>query len=278
MKQYLALGILSVAGMWAQSAPPAGFDVASIKLNAACTNGRVRGSPPSPGTLDMQCTTLENLIRTAYIVFAHAQPDPKTMEILGAPAWVGSDRYDVMAKARGNATFVEVRGPMLRGLLEERFQLKAHRETKEGPVYALTVAKGGPKFQPTKEGSCVPVDLNHLPPPPARGEPMPNYCGTQTLKTNQGRLVLDVHGVSVTDLANGVLSDQLDHRAIDQTGLAGVYDVHLEFAPNSVKAAADSEASSILTALTEQLGLKLSASRGPIEVLVIDHVERPSAN
>ena len=231
----------------------------------------------------MQCTTLENLVRTAYIVFAHAQPDPKTLEILGQPGWMSSERYDVMAKADGNATFTDVRGPLLRRLLEERFQLKVHRETREGPVYVLTVAKGGAKIKPMKEGDCVPIDLNRLPPPPARGEPMPNYCGTQELRTTPGRLVLDTHGLSLSDLAKGALAAQLDHPVIDNTGLAGLFDVHLEFAPNpgnsaSPLPAADSDAPSIFTAVGEQLGLKLASARGPVEVLVIDRVERPSAN
>jgi uncharacterized protein (TIGR03435 family) len=207
---------------------------------------------------------------------------------------MSSENYNLEAKAEGNPPFPEMRGPMLRALLEDRCHLKVHRETREGPVYELAVVKGGAKIQPMKEGGCIPIDMNHPPPPPARGEPLPNYCGTQTMKMGQGRSVFDAHGISLMDLARGAISDQVDHPVIDKTGLTALFDIHLEFAPNFIHtpgvgsrggsaepgspAAADSEAPSIFTALTEQLGLRLVAARGPVQVLVIDHVERPSAN
>ncbi len=96
------------------------------------------------------------------------------------PSWIDDSFYEVNAKAEDNAPIAKMAGPMLQTLLEERFALKIHRETKELPVFILTVAKSGLKMQRTKEGSCVPVDMNHPPPALVPGQPGP--CGPQSLR------------------------------------------------------------------------------------------------
>jgi uncharacterized protein (TIGR03435 family) len=125
----------------------------------------------------MECVTLQRLIQLAYGTFADgANPNMQMLQILGAPGWTQSEFYNLTAKAEGAARVEQMMGPMMRALLEDRFKLKIHRETKEMPVYALTLAKSGIKAHPMKEGDCVAIDPNHLP-TPTPGQPMPNFCG-----------------------------------------------------------------------------------------------------
>jgi uncharacterized protein (TIGR03435 family) len=173
---------------------------------------------------------------------------------------------------------------MLQGLLEDRFQLKIHREIREGSVYELTVAKGGPRLKP---GSCVSFDPNHLPRQTAPGEAEINYCGRMTRGGDDSRRTMDGKGVDLVPTVGllepsltGFLSDALDTTVINKTGLTGAFDFHLEWAPQRTSdvPADDSSAPSIFTAVKEQLGLKLESGKGPVEFLVIDHAEKPSEN
>jgi uncharacterized protein (TIGR03435 family) len=215
------------------------------------------------------------------------------LQISGGPAWIQSEFYDLAAKAEGAARVEQMMGPMLRTLLEDRFKLKIHRETKEMPVYALTVAKGGVKALPTKPDGCVAIDLNHLP-TPAPGQPMPNFCGNMSMRMNGQSVTMDGHGTSVKDFS-ATLSTMLDRRVIDKSGVTGLFDFHLEFAPDEATPmfrggrggagdagnpapVAEIAGASIFDALQEQLGLKLLPDKGPVESLVIDHVEKPSEN
>ena len=176
---------------------------------------------------------------------------------------------------------------MLRALLEDRFKLKVHRETARAAVYALTAAKGVPKLQPAKEGSCTPIDPDH-PPVIEQGKPFPRLCGMASL-TNAG---YDAYGVTMADFSR-LLSDNLDRTAIDNTGITGRFDIHLDLSPADLGHPAhrlpddptvpathtDAEDTSYaVRAAVEKLGLKLKPTTGPGERLVIDHVERPSAN
>jgi uncharacterized protein (TIGR03435 family) len=164
-------------------------------------------------------------------------------------------------------------------LLEDRFWLKVHRDTRDLAVYMMTVAKGGLKIRAAKEGSCIPLDLNHA------DQASPNFCGRMTGKGNGVQMTDDAYGMSMAEIASWFLANRLDRPVIDKTGLAGLFDAHLEFARDSAPttldnpgASADTAAPSIFTAVQEQLGLKLTADRGPVEVLVIDHVEKLSEN
>jgi uncharacterized protein (TIGR03435 family) len=215
--------------------------------------------------------------------------NPKMLEITGAPEWVKSDTYQVTAKAAGDASFALMAGPMMQGLLEDRFALKVHRESKDVAVYFLTVANTGAKLEPTKAGSCLPLDVDHPPAAPGPGQPRPTFCGNGSVTNKGSDVTISQHGMSMQLLAGG-LSNFAGRAIVDKTDLAGLYEIHLEFAPDgvspgpSVRDGADSAlpvespAPSLFTALQEQLGLKLEPGRGKTELLVIDHVERPSDN
>ncbi len=296
----IALGILTQFPRLSLAQTPAPvFDVASVKLDASCATRAGRGGsvPFSTGRLNLECITLQDLIETAYGMFADGgsfNPGMPKLSISGGPGWVQSGHYDVAAKAEGAARVEQMMGPMMRALLEDRFKLKVHRESKETPVYALTVAKNGFKLQPVKEG-CVPIDLNHLPQPPEPGKPMPNFCGNVSMRMNGQSVTMDAHGMSLQDFS-ARLSTMLDRKVIDKSGVAGVFDFHLEFAPDEATAmfrggrggggdaggnpapAVEIAGPSIFDALQEQLGLKLLPDKGPVESLVIDHVEKPSGN
>jgi uncharacterized protein (TIGR03435 family) len=279
----------------AQSTPaPPAFDVASIKLNPKCEGGGLNGM--SPGRLDLSCAPLRSLIRIAYgNVITGGTFASRRLEVLGGPEWLDKDRYDISAKVEGSASQEQILGPMLQALLEDRFKVKAHKEPRDTAVFALTVVKAD-RLQVSKEGSCVPMDLNRLPRAAAeQGGPMPRFCGGGGGRMGKGGLIVeDWYGVTMAEFAGRMLASEVDRPVVDQTGLTGRYDLHLEFVsdrrnggPPRLNGAASTEPSaspadpgapSILDALREQLGLKLSPARGPIEVIVVDHAERPSAN
>lgn len=223
---------------------------------------------------------LRRLILIAYGIQDH--------QLLGVPPWIDSEHYDIQAKAGGNTTVQQMEGPLLQDLLRERFKLMLHREMRQLPVYELAVAKGAAKLQSSKDGSCTPYSLDSPPPPPTQGEPRTPFCGLHSGVDGLNR-TLDGKGVTMTALATNLsrtYNSLLGRNVIDRTGLTGTFDIHLTWAMDPLTASADAGAApppdvtgpSIVTALREQLGLKLESARGPVEVLVIDHVERPSAN
>ncbi len=265
----------------AQSASPATpkFEVASIRPSTGCDTGARSGGGSSPGRLILTCQSVEGLIGSAYVRFAngHFSTQPRGISIEGGPAWIHSDRYDINAKPEGSATFEMMQGPMLQALLEDRFKLKIHRGTREVPVYALVVAKGGPKLQPFKEGSCAPIDLTRFAPPPD-----PNNCHAGGTKHGANQEV-NAQGMRLDEFSKIFLNGVLDRPVIDKTGIAGRFDFHLEYAPDQatpfLPAAPDPAGGpSIFTAVQEQLGLKLEPAKGPGEFLVIDRLDRPSDN
>jgi uncharacterized protein (TIGR03435 family) len=298
----LILGAWTIDAALTQSqkepAEPA-FEVATIKLDPACRPGQGEPSPPSPGRLRAHCMTLKDLIQVSYVTLAKKGVliSRQELEITGGPNWVGSDHYDLEAKAEGNPGAAQMNGPMMRELLGDRFQLKIHRETKQGAIYALTVAKSGLKLQPAKEGGCVVRDLDHPLPPPAPGQPRPNFCGEIAIGMRPD-LTLEGHGMTMATFTDGLDFDGLlDRPVIDKTGFTGIFDFYLKcelgFVGGGRKNGAggrrgggddpappiENTGPSILAAaLQEQLGLKVTPEKGPVEFLVIDHVERPSAN
>jgi uncharacterized protein (TIGR03435 family) len=254
------------------------FEVASIKLNTDCVNG-AGNEQHSPGRFGVECVSPRDYIRGAYGAYGNGRNrNVRPPEVLGGAKWVDTDHYDIIAKTRGDTGLDEMYGPMMRALLEDRFQLKIHTETRELPVYMLAVAKGGAKLSPSKDGSCVPLDVKNV----LQSPPPPNYCGRMTTKGSATRIV-DGFGTTLAEFTDRIFKDTLDRPVIDQTGLTGLFDIHLEYVLETGTGASP-EASgvnggvSIFTALQEQLGLKLSPDKGPVEVLVIDHIERPSAN
>jgi uncharacterized protein (TIGR03435 family) len=286
----ITVGIVSSSVIRAQPAHPQ-FEVASVKRSTTCGG---RGGGPSPGRFDLECTTVQNLIQLAYGAFANGvRMNPQMLDITGAPDWVKFDTYQVTAKAEGDAPFSQMAGPMLQALLEDRFALKVHREAKDASVYFLTVTKGGAKLQPTKVGSCVPIDGDRPPAAPTPGQPRPAFCGSGSIARKGSAVTIDQHGMTMGLLAGG-LTSFAGRRVVDKTDLSGPYEIHLEFKADGVSpepqvgrggppepaadASAGPAAPSLFTALQEQLGLKLEAGKGQTEILVIDHVERPSDN
>ena len=281
-----------------QPQPPAArpqFEVASLKPDNGCQS-RGGNLSPSPGRLEMPCTTLQGMIQSAYGTFADgATINTQPLRTEGAPGWARTEYYSLSAKAEGPVRTEMLAGPMLQGLLEERFQLKTHREMREMPVYALTVGKSGLKTPPLADGGCVPLDLTHPPGPPPKGQDPPRLCGAMRIGTNPaGAIMMEVWGVTLTQFAQR-LSGRVDRLVIDKTGIAGKYTFHLEFAtdpaapglpgrgadagnPANPAPAADPAIPTIFAALQEQIGLKLVPEKGPVPYLVIDHVEKPTAN
>jgi uncharacterized protein (TIGR03435 family) len=192
--------------------------------------------------------------------------------ISGGPRWIVDDHYDVLAKTPGDIRpNLEEQMAMLRNLLAARFNLAFHRERKEFSIYALTIAKNGPKLK----------DSTVSPDAAPEGPPLLAFVLSPQLVRLPGRYV------SMPELASVMQRAALDRPVVDKTGLSGRYDFDLEFTPDEavfggmLPRPATLDASSkpeFFAAIQEQLGLKLEATRGSVEALVIDRVERPSAN
>jgi len=273
MRISLAIIVIGAApGGFAQSAPRPAFEAAAIRRNKNCDRGGRSGGMSSPGRITLECAALRDLILTTYEIYG-GNPNSASfrMQVLGGPPWIESDRYDFTLKAEGNPPPAQMYGPMLQALLEDRFRLRLHRETREAPVFLLSVAKNGARLQAAKEGSCLPA------------------CGS--IKTDP-RGAIDMSGVTITNLST-FLGMRLNRDVIDKTGLPGRFDIHLEVSPSDLStqfvagssvtqpdppSSVDSAGPSIFTALEQQLGLKLEPAKGPVTVLVIDHIEPPSAN
>jgi uncharacterized protein (TIGR03435 family) len=286
------IGVVNAPLIRAQSAARGQFEVASLKPDNGCENQRRFGNlSPSPGRLEMPCVTLRGLVQYAWGMFRDgATVNLEPLHIEGGPAWIQSERYSLTAKAETAVRTETLAGPMLQALLDERFRLKVHRETRQAPVYVMGIAKSGLKLQPLAQGACTPIDLTH-PPAPAPlkpGDPLPNLCGAMVVRpAGNGAIVMEIRGSTMTQLAQR-LSGSAGRTVIDQTGIHGQYNFHLEFTPdrgaqrqpvtpNTPEPSADS-APDLFVALQDQLGLKLSPDRGPVIFLIIDHVERPTAN
>jgi uncharacterized protein (TIGR03435 family) len=238
------------------------FEVASVKPSDPGARGSQMGLSPG-GLFTAKNITVKILIQQAW--------DVRDFQISGGPDWLDTERYDIAARGDGPGVSEDEMRNMpevernkleekflmrVRALLADRFQLKVHRETKELPVYALIVAKGGPKIHPaTEDGS------------PGGG-----------LSMRRGGAGMEISGQKVL-LASLVrlLSDQARRTVLDKTGLKGSYDFKMSFAPDDPQLP-ESDGPSIFTALQEQLGLKLDAQKGPVEVVVIDSAQKASAN
>jgi bla regulator protein BlaR1 len=258
----IIIGALSAPPSHAQSqdSPRLQFEAASIKLNVSGQNGVTFSASPG-GRLTVVNNPLFNVIDNAYGV-------RERFLLLGGPDWIDSDRYDIEAKAEGEPGKDQIM-KMLQTLLAERFKLTVHREMRELPVYTLTVGKSGPKLTQFKEGSCVDYDPNNPPPAASAGKP---HCGNNLIRGGRWE-------ASKTDMpgVTGALSVLVRRKVIDKTGLTGLFDVHIELPPDPL-GTTDSSSPSIFTIVQEQLGLKLESDKDLVEVLVIDHVERPSEN
>jgi uncharacterized protein (TIGR03435 family) len=277
----LATAALALLG---QTAVGPAFEAASIKPAKSQDFMMVRFLP---GRLT-SVATLRLLMQNAYAL----QP----FQISGGPSWVDSDRYEIEAKADGAAPRDRVL-QMLQLLLEDRFALKAHRETKELPVYALVAARSGIRLSPPKEGNCTEAPPAAVPAfagngarmlPPGSGPPPLPPCGVAGIMLQPSGARIQGGKISMSELTRA-LSMVLDRKVIDKTGFTELFDARLEFLPDMATGALPppppeaanatlSGSPSIGTALQEQFGLKLESDKGPVEVTVIDHVEKPSEN
>jgi uncharacterized protein (TIGR03435 family) len=242
--------VLIASGVFGQSAqPPRAFEVAAVKLHEGSPNGIDQFSS-SGARANYRAYPMADLVREAY--------DLKDYQVSFVVPQPGDIYYDIFAEAGGDVvpTRSEFR-QMLQALLADRFKLKVHTAKKQMPVYALVVGKNGPKF---KKSAPDAVSSN------LHGMNRRNYVVTQTKATME-------------DLAQDMSYFGVDRPVVDKTGLTGTYDYRLEATPES-RIDNNPELSDIrvFTAVQEQLGLKLVSQKAPVEVLVVDHMEKPSEN
>jgi uncharacterized protein (TIGR03435 family) len=231
------LWLIPVVGE-AQAVPSRSFEVASVRASQhGC--GMTSLSPWGGARFSVKNATMQLLLGIAF--------DVRPNQISTKLGWLGTQCYDVDAKPDGDTglSYEEVKAP-LQQLLAERFQLAFHREPKDVNGYALVVAKGGPRLQKGKGGSTSAYIL----PDGLRGE-----------------------GLSMTTLA-AMLASPVGQQVVDKTGITGSYEINLKFAPSG---ATESQYPSIFTAVQEQLGLRLEPQKVPVEMLVIDHLEKVSS-
>jgi uncharacterized protein (TIGR03435 family) len=258
------------------------FDVVSVKVNNSGSKmGRVMYTPDG---LSVSNVPLIGLLRVAYGMFNSTND-----MIAGMPSWGTSQQFDIEAKmseadvaklktmdpANPTKPDQQLRQLMLQSLLADRFKMTAHKETKVLPVYDLVIAKSGSKLK-----EATPDD------PYANGIKAPDgkaTLGTGGMRLDRGKM----NGQAIsTDQMASWMWQEVGRTVINKTGLTGKYDVTLQWVPENHSAAMSADQTqsteaagpSIFTALQEQLGLKLEPAKGPVETLVIDHVEMPSAN
>jgi bla regulator protein blaR1 len=282
----IVLGLMNAPQSRAQSQPAAStpapsFEVASIKVNhSADRRAMIRFAPG--GRFTANNVALKGLLEQAYRV--------KDSQLVGAPNWIETEHYDIDAKM-DDATVDAMKkldgdqrreqySLILRALFVDRFKLRVRHETRDLPVYVLLVGKNGPKFHETA------LTAAELAPPNPKG-PMIRMMG-------RGQLNVTAAGL---DIFADVLSQNVGRVVLDKTGLKAKYDFTLQWTPDDstdqmVKAAGagpdgkppldapppDASGPSIFAAVQEQLGLKLEAQKSPLDVLVIDHIEKPSEN
>jgi uncharacterized protein (TIGR03435 family) len=216
-----------------------GFEVASIKPNKSA--GGISGIHVTTGRVTMENVSLKKLTLWAYDI-----PDDREYALAG-PDLLTSEHFDIQASFPAETPMERVR-LMTQALLAERFKLALHKESRQLPMYVLVVAKNGPKIHAVEDGSAkTSFRPGHF---EATKIPMPHFAD--------------------------LLARFLVRQVVDETGLKGVFDFTLEWSPEEMKTG---DGASLFTALQEQLGLKLEARKGPVEVLVVDHIEKaPTEN
>ncbi|MES2393546.1 MAG: TIGR03435 family protein [Acidobacteriota bacterium] len=235
------------------------YDVVTIKRDKSAS-GMVRVSI-NENVFEASNVSLKMLLAQAF--------DVHQDEIFGLPDWAEGARFDIMAKTLNADTAAleklsrKERSAMMRAVLEDRFKIKTHMETKTLPVYNLVVGKGGSKLEKFVDSDAPDKETGH------KGGGWMRMSGTS----------LQATGIEVSGLANS-LTDRLHRKVIDKTGLTGQFNFKLDWTPDASTAGdhdgpGDREAG-IFSAVEEQLGLKLEAAKGPVDTLVVDHVEMPS--
>ncbi|HXE64573.1 MAG TPA: TIGR03435 family protein [Bryobacteraceae bacterium] len=247
--------LLTVTACFAQQ--PRAFDVASVKLNTTGSGGI--NMRTQHGHLTVENAPLFQIIQQAFRV--------KEFQLSGGRGWIMTERYNIDARMEKDDVSDNDLWFSLQPLLASRFHLKFHRETKTMPVFSLVVTKPGPKFQAHKEG--------------AEGKDQPRLG----VSIGSGKGKLTATKTTMASFADS-LGHQVDRIVVDNTGLKGEYDFILEWSPEnhegSIVSAVEEKIGltglSIFDALPQQLGLKLESAKGPVQVIVIDSVDRPSSN
>jgi uncharacterized protein (TIGR03435 family) len=266
------------AGVHAQSgvadtAKLPSFEVASIKPNTS-GDGRVMLMQQPGGRLNLVNVPLKLLIRNAYRV--------QDSQIAGGPDWLGTARFDIVAKAENPNASVEELQLMTRSLLADRFKLVVRSEKREMPIYAMVFARGDGRLGPQLQKSDTDCGSPSARPagPPAPGQ-IPRCAFTVGFGNVKAR------GTTLRALAT-TLSTFAGRIVVDRTALTGGYDVELTWTPDQTPRAQgdqppqvngapiDPNGPSLFTALQEQLGLKLESTKGPVDVLVVDRAEKPT--
>jgi uncharacterized protein (TIGR03435 family) len=243
----IGLADFAPAPAQAQNVVQPAFDVASIKVHHGVvtfsSDPFVRGR-----TVTGTACTLLDLVTYAYGM--------RYDQISGGPNWADSDHYDLDAKSEGLGALTEAQSRrMVQSLLEDRFHLKVHRETQEGSVYALVVGKNGPKFKASA----------------------PDATNGNFIRADDKGLHMEATKGTIEQLVNQ-LSFTAGRPVLDRTGLTGYFAYTLDWYPANRIPPPDLDTPSMFAALEEQLGLRLESTKGPVERLVIDHAEEPSAN
>jgi uncharacterized protein (TIGR03435 family) len=264
VKPAVVVLIFAARGMFAQSSAARPtfdtFEVATVKPTAPDWRGGRYMRMQTAHQFAAKNYTLRVILSAAYNL------TPKA--ISGGPAWVDSDSYDILAEAPGEVRPTqEEQMSMLRKLLSERFNLTFHREQKEFSIYALTVAKGGPKLT-----ASTPVTSPEGAPP-------------LVFMLAPDRARLPARNATMGELAWVMQRAAVDRPVVDKTGFTGRYDFDLEWTPDETQFGGtvptgnpEPPKPDLFTAMQQQLGLRLEATRGPIEALVIDKAVRPTAN
>jgi uncharacterized protein (TIGR03435 family) len=241
------------------------FEVASVKPSPS-TSGRMT-MKSDPGRISYTNITLKRVLLSAY--------DVKSYQISG-PDWLETLRFDITAKVPEGASKEQILS-MMQNLLATRFKMAVHRESKELPIYALLVAKNGPKIKPVSAESPGEEELAGMKANEGKdGFPVLSLqAPALIIETRNGRGRITAKEVPIARLAD-VLFGEVGRPVFDMTGLAGNYSFVFYFAPEG---SADTSEPSIFAALQEQIGLRLEARKGPVELLVIDHAEKiPTEN
>jgi uncharacterized protein (TIGR03435 family) len=269
-------------GRFAQNAAPAAqrlaFEVASIKRTDPDDSRPGADFMTRPGgILIARNNEVSNFITNAY--------DVPNYTVIGGPEWMRVDRYNLEARADGERSRAEMM-LMLQTLLADRFQFRMHRETRELPAYVLTVARGGAKLTRTKDGDCVARDPDKPTPPPtplAPGEKPRPGCGNNNLSSRGAtppNIMWTAVGIDMARVTDA-LAIYFRRPVVNRTGLTGSFNIKLELPPlqpATIDGGAADAGVSVFTVLQEQLGLRVEEGRGPVNVLVVDRIERPTEN
>jgi uncharacterized protein (TIGR03435 family) len=236
------------------------FETASVKANRSGDIGM------SAGRRGSRYTAVNAPLK--FLIFSGLNIDFESSRLIGGPEWIENERFDIVAARPADLS------RMIRTLLEQRFQLVVHAETREIPIYALRLArtdgKLGPRLTPSRL-DCVMLGRGTAAPLPPQADGRPTCRVSTSGRSFRGG------GSSIAVLA-AILPQQVGRRVEDRTGLTGLFDFDLDFSAEGCDLAATpvpGDPPSIFTALQEQLGLKLESTRAPVEAFVIDHVARP---